>query len=105
MTATAITVPTTRPTEAPSTELGTTVRPVWKTGLAAGVSAAVATTATAGIAHTAGVSLAVGGKAIPLLGFAQTDVRRGDDRHAARRGVRPPRRPVRSAPSSSRRSR
>jgi len=66
MTATAIALPTTH-----STERRSTVRPVWKTGVAAGLAASVATTATAGIAHACGVSLAVGGQAIPLLGFAQ----------------------------------
>jgi uncharacterized protein DUF6069 len=71
MTATAITLPTTRSTEYRTTEPRTAVRTVWKTGLAAGLAASVATTATAGVAHAAGISLAVGGKAIPLLGFAQ----------------------------------
>jgi hypothetical protein len=71
MTATAITFPTTYMTAARTTEPRTAVRPVWKAGLAAGLAASVATTATAGVAHAAGVSLAVGGKAIPLLGFAQ----------------------------------
>jgi len=76
MTATAITFPTTPSIEAGTVEAGTTapraaVRPVWKTGLAAGAIASVANTATAGVAHAAGVSLTVGGQAIPLLGFAQ----------------------------------
>jgi len=65
MTATAITVPTS------STEPRTAIRPVWKTGVAAGLTASAATMATAAVAHAAGVSLAVGGKAIPLSGFAQ----------------------------------
>jgi len=65
MTATAITLP------ASTIEPRTVVRPVWKTGLTAGLVASVATAATAGIAHAAGVSLAVGGQTIPLLGFAQ----------------------------------
>jgi cyanophycinase-like exopeptidase len=76
MTATAITLPITRTNEgstieAGPTELRATVRPVWKTGLAAGLGASVATAGTAGVAHAAGVSLAVGGQAIPLVGFAQ----------------------------------
>ena len=50
MTATAITVPTTY-----STKARPTVRPVWKTGLAAGLTASVATTATAAVAHAGGV--------------------------------------------------
>jgi hypothetical protein len=49
---------------------GTTKR-LGKTAAVAGVTAAVATTAVAGIAHAAGVSLDVGGEAIPLPGFAQ----------------------------------
>jgi hypothetical protein len=76
MTATAITLPTTpsienRSIEPRPTDPGMGVRPVWKTGVAAGLTASVATAATAGVAHAAGVSLAVGGQAIPLLGFAQ----------------------------------
>ena len=71
MTATAITLPPTpsieaRTTEPRPTDPGMGVRPVWKTGVAAGLAASVATTATAGVAHAAGVSLAVGGQAIPL---------------------------------------
>jgi hypothetical protein len=71
MTATAIALPTTTSTGTDPTEPRTAVRPVWTTGIAAGLTASVATTAIAGIAHAAGVSLAVGGQAIPLLGFAQ----------------------------------
>ena len=71
MTATPITLPTTRSTESRTTESRTGVRPVWKTGLSAGLAASVATTTAAGVAHAAGISLAVGGEAIPLLGFAQ----------------------------------
>ena len=44
---------------------------LWRTGLRAGAIAAVATTAIAAVADAAGVSLAVDGEAIPLLGFAQ----------------------------------
>jgi len=58
---TRISTPTTRPA----------VRPVWRTGVAYGLVAAAATTAVAGIAHAAGVSLDVSGEAIPLAGFAQ----------------------------------
>ena len=57
MTATALATPTTRPSQ-PRTE----VRPVWKTGLAAGVIAAAATTAIAGTVHAAGVSLDISGE-------------------------------------------
>jgi Family of unknown function (DUF6069) len=48
-----------------------TTRKLWKTGAVAGIAAAVATTAFAATAEAADVSLAVGGKSIPVLGFAQ----------------------------------
>ena len=44
---------------------------LWRTGLKAGVVAAVATTAVAVIAGAAGVSFEVEGEAIPLAGYAQ----------------------------------
>jgi hypothetical protein len=47
------------------------VRPLWRTGVGYGAVASAATTAVAGTAHAAGVSLAVSGQAIPLAGFAQ----------------------------------
>jgi hypothetical protein len=43
----------------------------WRTGLAAGAVASVATAAFAAVAHALGVSLKVGGEAIPAPGFAQ----------------------------------
>jgi peptidoglycan/LPS O-acetylase OafA/YrhL len=46
-------------------------RRVWATGLLAGGAAAVATSSVAAVAHAAGVSLDVGGSAIPVAGFAQ----------------------------------
>jgi Family of unknown function (DUF6069) len=48
-----------------------TNRKLWRTGAVAGVVAAGATAAYAGIVSAAGVSLAVGGEDIPVLGFAQ----------------------------------
>jgi hypothetical protein len=66
MTTTTITAPSARP----ATEQSST-KALWKTGSAAGVAASVATLATAGVAQAIDVSLKVGGKAIPLLGFAQ----------------------------------
>jgi len=73
MTATTLTASPARPTTAPTTSSTRTrtVRPVWRTGVGSGLVAAAATTAVAGIAHAAGVSLEVAGKPIPLLGFAQ----------------------------------
>jgi hypothetical protein len=53
------------------TEPTTSTKPTWRTGLAAGAVASVAATAFAAIVDAAGVSLAVGGEEIPLLGFAQ----------------------------------
>jgi hypothetical protein len=59
-------------TVAPGTVL-TTDAPVklWRAGARTGLLAAAATTALAGGASAAGVSLEVGGEAIPLAGFAQ----------------------------------
>ena len=44
---------------------------LWRTGLKAGLVAAVATTAIAVIAGSAGVSFEVEGEAIPVAGYAQ----------------------------------
>ena len=62
MTATLTATPTTASTSA---------RPVWRTGVVYGLVASASTTAVAGIAHAAGVSLDISGEAIPLAGFAQ----------------------------------
>jgi len=66
MTTTTFTAPTreAQPESATSTH-------VWRTGLAAGATASVATFAVAAVAQALDVSLKVGGKAIPLVGFAQ----------------------------------
>jgi hypothetical protein len=48
-----------------------TPKQIRRTGLLAGVAAAVATSTTAAIASALDVSLHVSGKAIPVLGFAQ----------------------------------
>jgi hypothetical protein len=45
--------------------------PSWRSGLATGVVAATATTATVLVMRAVGVPLEVGGEPIPLLGFAQ----------------------------------
>jgi hypothetical protein len=65
---TAIAVPT-----APSTHAtATAARPsLWRSGLAAGAVAAVATTAVVEVARMAGVSVGIDGESIPILGFAQ----------------------------------
>jgi len=60
----------------PQSEIATSVpsegtRPLWRTGLGAGVLAAVATTAIALVGSALGVSFEVEGEAIPLAGFAQ----------------------------------
>jgi Family of unknown function (DUF6069) len=54
------------------THLESDTRPsLWRTGLKAGVLAAVATTAIALVASAAGVSFEIDGEAIPLAGYAQ----------------------------------
>lgn len=45
-------------------------RSIWKLAAVAGVVAAAAASAVAGIAHSAGVSLDVNGEPIPVAGFA-----------------------------------
>ena len=49
----------------------TSTKPIWRTGALAGLAASFATSAFAASAHALDVSLKVGGKAIPVLGFAQ----------------------------------
>ena len=56
---------------APSTTTATPSRHLGRTGLVAGATAAVATTAYAAAVHAAGVSFAVSGKAIPTPGFGE----------------------------------
>jgi hypothetical protein len=53
------------------TTAATSSKTLWKAGPVAGAAAGIATAAYARIAETAGVSLNVGGQAIPVLGFAQ----------------------------------
>ena len=59
----------------PQSEITTTEAPavpsLWRTGLKAGLVAAVVTTAIAVVASAAGVSFEVDGEAIPLAGYAQ----------------------------------
>src|SRR5690348_5870282 len=58
---------------APSTS--TPVRThIGRTGLVAGATAAVATTAYAAAVHSAGASFAISGKSIPTLGFGEVTV-------------------------------
>jgi hypothetical protein len=55
-----------------TTTTTTGTRSLWRTGMRAGVCAAVATVAVAGMASAAGVSLDTApGETIPLLGFGQ----------------------------------
>jgi hypothetical protein len=59
-------------TTAPQASLPPTTRPrVLRTGIAAGIAASIATAAFAASARGIDVPLTVGGKAIPVLGFAQ----------------------------------
>jgi len=55
----------------PAPGRSTSTKPIWRTGAVACLAASVATSACAAAAHALDVSLAVGGKAIPVLGFAQ----------------------------------
>jgi hypothetical protein len=60
------------PTTTSPAEQSAPVKPLWKPGLVAGLAAAAATVAVAGIAHAAGVSLETApGEAIPVIGFGQ----------------------------------
>jgi hypothetical protein len=61
---------TTTTTDSPAVSTSTN-RKLWRAGLAAGAVASVAVLAFAATADAAGVSLEVGGEAIPLVGFAQ----------------------------------
>jgi hypothetical protein len=55
-----------------TTTTPTATRSLWRTGMRAGATAAVATVAVAGTASAAGVSLDTApGEGIPLIGFAQ----------------------------------
>src|SRR5689334_22044895 len=55
----------------PTSGLVTAKRTFWRAGLTAGAFAAATICATVSVARAAGVSAAVGGEPIPLLGFAQ----------------------------------
>src|SRR5262245_55706528 len=70
MAATTVSAPITTAPAARST-VQRTRRRLWKTGVVAGLAASVATLAFAAVVDAAGVSLEVGGEAIPLIGFAQ----------------------------------
>jgi hypothetical protein len=64
------TISSTIPTTTASTS--TTTTPVWRAGVRAGLTAAVATSTIAAVASAAGVSFETApGEAIPVLGFAQ----------------------------------
>ncbi len=55
----------------PTSTDSTSTTPIWRRGALAGLVAAAATSAFAAGAHALDVSLAVGGKAIPVAGFVQ----------------------------------
>ena len=59
------------PTTTPDTRPSVSAKAIWRTGAVAGLAASVATSAFAAGAHALDVSLEVGGKAIPVLGFGQ----------------------------------
>src|SRR4051794_32446991 len=67
-----MTAVTTSTSPTTTTASRTSTPSLWRTGLAAGLTAAVATTAVAGVASALGVSLETEpGKAIPIIGFGQ----------------------------------
>ncbi len=66
-----VTTTLTVPTTAPATGERSTSKQIRRTGALAGLAASVATSTTAAVASALDVSLKVGGKAIPVLGFAQ----------------------------------
>jgi peptidoglycan/LPS O-acetylase OafA/YrhL len=68
MTATLTAGPTTRP--APASQRST-AKQIRRSGARAGLTASVATSATAAVASALDVSLTVGGEVIPVIGFAQ----------------------------------
>ena len=70
MTATVTTVPS--PSSPTSGPRESSTRPLWRTGVAAGMAAAVTTMAVAAGASAAGVSFETApGEAIPIIGFGQ----------------------------------
>jgi peptidoglycan/LPS O-acetylase OafA/YrhL len=72
MTATTVIVPTAgAPTTRPAIRQSAPTKQLWKPGVVAGLVAAVATSTVAAAAKALDVPIEVGGKAIPLLGFAQ----------------------------------
>jgi hypothetical protein len=71
MTATISSPSSADPTTTPTPSTARSSRSLWRTGIASGAVAAAATAAFAAIVDAAGVSLAVGGEEIPVLGFAQ----------------------------------
>ena len=60
----------TAPAPRPTSDRATT-KQIRRTGTFAGLAAAVATSTTAAVASAFDISLEVGGKAIPVIGFAQ----------------------------------
>jgi hypothetical protein len=68
---TTLTATSTGPTTAPAPLQRSTTKQIRRTGLLAGLAASVATSTTAAAASAADLSLKVGGKAIPVIGFAQ----------------------------------
>ena len=66
---TTLTAPSVRRQPTQAAQPGT--KKVWKTGAVAGLSASVATSVFAAVAHAFDVSLKVSGEAIPVAGFAQ----------------------------------
>jgi hypothetical protein len=62
---------TTTPTTFTAEHVASTRRPVWRSGVASGLVAAVTTVAVVAVARAADVAVAIQDEQIPLLGFAQ----------------------------------
>jgi hypothetical protein len=71
MTETTTLIVPTAPTTGPAIRESAPTKQLWKTGVVAGLVASVATTTVAASAKAIDIPIEVGGKAIPLLGFAQ----------------------------------
>jgi hypothetical protein len=73
MTATTIPTGTTVPTSTDAPARHST-RPIWKTGVSAGLGAAVVNVVITSAARVADIPLTINGEAVPVIGFAQVTI-------------------------------